>query len=672
MNLGKLLEIIKKDIKMLLRSKTSSLIVILGPLLIIFLVGIAFDNTGYHNIKIAAYSPIYSDLADSYITRLSSQSYRVFKTESELVCVDAVKKGTYHACIVFSSDLVVSKDLESEIKIYIDNSKLNIAWIIKDTVFEKIDDKSKEISKSLSDVLLTTFDEIKKEVDLRKKSVVDLTTKNDVLIGQVDSVSSKIENIKMSYNDSVPISQISSGVSSALSGFNSYKSKVDDLLNDLESELEKIGGYLSDLNCSSSLTTIQSSIVSAKEIISQSSNDSDFDKAKGSVERLDSYIDSISNEISSIKTQIVALENSKKDAKSESQSMKQGLLDQLGKIVEVQKGLNNIETRISNIQIKDSDVISDPIRTSVVPVVVESTHLTYLFPTLLVLIIMFVSLLVSSTLVQMEKTSNAHFRNLISPTKTIFFNAGAFFVTLLIVMIQLLIILVITDLSFDTAILHNILFILLVSLVSSTFFVLLGILLGSIFNSEETSLLGTLVLGLALLMVSGTILPLEYMPISVRAVADFNPFVLTYQMLRDIILFRAGFEVISSEMSYMLLYVLVLGITVFFMHNVFEKRSMKLHQRIHIPFKVLGKNISDKKPRRSVFIKQSKQYTYLKELVLDAKKMLVKDNVNSEDLKKAKKFYLKIIEVYDMLPVTDRKKIFSEIEFIHKEISKHK
>jgi ABC-type multidrug transport system permease subunit len=667
--LGKLKEIIKKDIKMLLRSKTSSLIIILGPLLIIFLVGIAFDNTGYHNIKIAAYSPDYSDLADSYITRLSSQSYRVFKTESELACVDAVKKGTYHACIIFSPDLVVSKDLESEIKIYIDNSKLNIAWIIKDTVFEKIDDKSKELSKSLSDVLLTAFEEIKNEVDIRKKSVVDLTTKNDILIGQADSVSSKIENIKMTYDDSVPVSQISSGIDSAVSGFNSYKAKVDTIINDLDTEIDNIEGALADLNCSGSLSSIRDSISQAKDVISTSSNDTDFETAKASVEELESYLDSITREISNIKAQISVLDASKKDAKSESQSMKQGLLDQLGKIVEVQKGLNNIESKISNIQIKDSDVISDPIRTSVVPVVVEATHLTYLFPSLLVLIIMFVSLLVSSTLVQMEKISNAHFRNLISPTKTIFFNAGAFVVTLLVVMLQLLIILVITDLSFDTAILHNIFFILLVSLVSATLFILLGIFLGNIFNSEETSLLGTLVLGLALLMVSGTILPLEYMPISVRAVADFNPFVLTYQMLRDIILFRAGFDVISTEMSYMLLYVLIFGIAVFFMHNMFEKRSMKLHQRIHIPFKVLGKNISDKKPKRNIFTKQSKQYTYLKELVIDAKKILGKDNVSLEDVKKAKKLYLKIIEVYDMLPVADRKKIYSDVEFIHKEIS---
>jgi len=272
----------------------------------------------------------------------------------------------------------------------------------------------------------------------------------------------------------------------------------------------------------------------------------------------------------------------------------------------------------------------------------------------------------------MEKTSNAHFRNLISPTKTIFFNAGAFVVTLLIVLVQILIILIITDLSFDTAILHNLIFLLLISVVSATLFILIGIFLGSIFNSEETSLLGTLVIGLAFLMVSGTILPLEYMPATVRAIADFNPFVLTNQMLRDVILFKAGFDVISTEMSYMLLYVLVLGVVVFFMHNIFEKRSMKLHQRIHIPFKVLGKNISDKKPKRSIFVKQSKQYTYLKELVTDAKKILGKDSLSSEDLKKSKKLYLKIIEVYDMLPVADRKKIFSDIEFIHKEISNAK
>ena len=51
-----LLKIIKKNLKLLIRSKGSALIIILGPLLVIFLVGIAFDNLNTFSLNIGTYS----------------------------------------------------------------------------------------------------------------------------------------------------------------------------------------------------------------------------------------------------------------------------------------------------------------------------------------------------------------------------------------------------------------------------------------------------------------------------------------------------------------------------------------------------------------------------------------------------------------------------------------
>ena len=60
-------EIIKKDFKLLVRSKSSALVVLLGPLLIIFLVGLAFNTSSMYNLKVSVYSESYSDLTNSVI-----------------------------------------------------------------------------------------------------------------------------------------------------------------------------------------------------------------------------------------------------------------------------------------------------------------------------------------------------------------------------------------------------------------------------------------------------------------------------------------------------------------------------------------------------------------------------------------------------------------------------
>ncbi len=671
LNFRSLLEVVKKELKVLIRSKSSSLIVILGPLLIIFMVGLAFDTSGYHNIKLAVYSEEYSDLAESYISKLSSNAYRVFKVSSEEECISLVKAGTHHACIVFSPNLRIGNQTKSQINIHIDNSKLNIAWLIKDTIFQRISNRSQEISQSLSQILLDTFDEINDELSIRKKSVISLTTKNDELITDANDIISAGQGIKVDIDESkFKTSEFSSSISSASSIFSQYKNEMEDSVSSVVSSINAIQSEAEDLNINDTLKqSLYNAISSAKTQASNISHQDTYESAQSKLSALSSYVDAIKTELTSLKTEISDMTESKNELLSQAQGMKQKLVDQLGKIMEIQQGINTIEQKIANLEVKDSDVISEPIETKVSPVVVKESHLSFLFPNLLVLIVMFVSLLISSTLVQMERSSKAHFRNLITPSNNLFFTFGSFLVTLLVVLIQIIIVLGITDLVFQTAIFSNFHYIMLISLVSSSLFILLGIIIAGIFNSEETSLMATLAVGLVLLLVSGTILPLETMPSNVKAVTELSPFVLSYDMYRDMILFKSTFSTISSEMGYMVLYVLVLASLIFIMQNLFDKLSLKLHLRAHVPFKVAGKEISGKKTMKSVFVKETKQMEYLRELIHDCKKILSKKNLGQPDVDKVKKIYVKLLNIYDSLPISERKRVFPEIDKIYKKIS---
>jgi hypothetical protein len=56
-----MLWVIWKNLKILFRSKTSALIVIFGPLLVVYLVGIAFDNSNSYRVNIGVFSEGYND-----------------------------------------------------------------------------------------------------------------------------------------------------------------------------------------------------------------------------------------------------------------------------------------------------------------------------------------------------------------------------------------------------------------------------------------------------------------------------------------------------------------------------------------------------------------------------------------------------------------------------------
>jgi len=82
--------------------------------------------------------------------------------------------------------------------------------------------------------------------------------------------------------------------------------------------------------------------------------------------------------------------------------------------------------------------------------------------------------------------------------------------------------------------------------------------LGYIFNNQETSTLGAMFVSSILLFFSNTILPLESLPSTFKDIAMFNPFVVSESMLREIILFNAGFMSIINYVYILSGFILVL------------------------------------------------------------------------------------------------------------------
>ena len=205
--------------------------------------------------------------------------------------------------------------------------------------------------------------------------------------------------------------------------------------------------------------------------------------------------------------------------------------------------LNNsmadVESKITSIEIRDASTIVNPITTKIQPVTIEGSYFNFLLPTLVVLIVMITSILLSSTIVMNEKKSPSFFRNNIAPVGQFLFNSGTYVTSFLIILFQLIIFVAVALVIIKTSMLSAIPTALMSLFFIISIFVLLGMCIGYLFRSEETTTLAAISISALFLFFSNTVLPIESMPFYIRIIAQYNPFVLGEGLLKQSIVFHA-------------------------------------------------------------------------------------------------------------------------------------
>ena len=469
--MNRLFTLIKKNFRLIVRSKASALMIILGPLLLIMLVGAAFNTANIYGIRVGVYTEEYSPLSEAIIHELNQGDYATQKVESEQACIEGVKNGIFHVCSVFPNNLKV--DLGGNIQFYVDNTKTNIVYLISETISANIGKKSQDLSFQLTKGVVDTLEDIKDTIEDREDLLDEIKSLNEedkVLLG---IVSNDLAGMTLNYEKTdIPLgtlqSQISDSNSSAGSAFNAVESKIETILEDTSKASSKRD---------SSLEKIQT--------LSQNTESSKF-----SIAQMQKTFDSIKRDVSGVK----------------------------------ETGVNKIV---------------NPITSDIKPITTQKTHINFIFPTLMIMIIMFVSMLLTSTLEIREKTSRVYFKNFITPTSTTMFTLSNYLTNLIIIGIQSTILLGAASYFFFDNIATSIPLLLPALFIIISFFLFLGILLGNIFKTEETNTITNISLGFIMIFFSSAILPIETLPTVIRSIASFNPFFISETLLNKIILFQA-------------------------------------------------------------------------------------------------------------------------------------
>jgi ABC-type multidrug transport system permease subunit len=538
----RLKEVIKKNILLLLRSNISTLVLILGPLLIIMLVGLSFSTSSY-NLKMGVYSERYSDMSTSFVEKLRTEGYGMVKFNDEKSCIESVKFGNTHACIIFPPDMVISNDLSSVVKFHVDQSKINLVYLVMSSLESSMGEKSTEISMELTNKIVVSLKNTKDALQKTLPSIVEIKDKNDKNKEGMQNSVNALEDLDL---ELVQVNGLDSS-------FNKIKEDADNLLLDSADLIGESLNYVDRLdtlvtgNGTAYLSSLETRLKNLNKTISDNHNLTIEDLNDAAAE-LNSTLNDLSSKLQEAKNVDSQVIQALKVMTENSNAIKIKALD-------IEDSLKAVVADIDSIQITNIENIVNPIKTEIIPIVNTQSNLSFLFPSLVVILIMFLGLFLPSTLIIMEKNSKAFFRVFTTPTKNRLFIAATYLTGIILITFQVAIILVISHFYFKLGLGSPIIY--LVLFVIMSFFVLSGMLIGNLFNTEEMAMLASVSIGILFLLISGIIFPLESMPAYIAEKAKFNPLVISSQMFKESLYFQATLTSLKEPLAYLLLFSLL-------------------------------------------------------------------------------------------------------------------
>ncbi|MBN2459271.1 ABC transporter permease [Candidatus Woesearchaeota archaeon] len=525
----KSISIIKKNFKLLVRSKSSAFIILLGPLLIILLVGLVFSGKSSYELSIGYFAPEKNNLTDSFIQALQKSNYYLHEYPAEQECIQKIEQGIIHTCIIFPIDFQVSNQQGQELKFLVDYSRISLVYEVIGSVSELLEIKSEELSYSMTQLLLDKLNLTLKEIRNDKSLVDGLSQKASLVLLELQKAKDDAASLDLELRN-ISTQDMNASLIEMNSTFGNISIKGIELVNMSQELIDELSDYL-DANETSEL---QQEFDELEEELSELY----YNQTPDSIDRLYTRIDAISSSLSELESSMVINEGLKKGALQRIDSSRSNLTSMQKTLADLKSSLSRSQLELEAITITNAQAIVSPVNVKIEPVAAESSRALFAFPSLLLLVIMFVALLLSSTLVLFEKSSKASFRVSITPTKPSLFIFTTFMTSLLILLLQTIILLGLASHFLHIPLFKNPLTSFLIILSSSMFFITLGMLIGYVLSTQEGAVMSSIVMGSILLFLSNLVFPLESIAPALVGIIKYNPYVMSSELLRKSLLFN--------------------------------------------------------------------------------------------------------------------------------------
>lgn len=567
--------LVKNNLRTLFRSRTTAIAVIAIPLLLLFLAGLAFDTTSIYRVRIGVYSDTYHELSNSVITTLEDSQFQVERLESDSACIDSVRLGDTHACIIFPAAFQLGPP-NNELKFYIDPSRANLVGTVIETIEPKIAEQSTDISKELSTAIVDALRKIQSEIAARRNVITTITTNLNnggqelgQVVGALGAPQTSFDLNTLGYQDvhtqSLAIEEQALALSDATINI-SISTK-----NLLVSARDEVNGSSLDSTTKAAIIEDINSALSISDSLIEAANES---KNATESANLTGHLNNLLTQLTVTKTGVDQLNEFRDASVVTLGSVRQKLDIVLIDVAQIQKSYNDMNVILREITVTDPATVADPIRLAVTPVTADNTFLNYVFPLLMVLVLLFTGLLVSPILILTERKSPAAYRTFLLPVRDVKMLMSVFLTCLLVLAVQIIVMLVVA--SFFFTIWLSLPVLLAALLVLSTLFVLLGMLIGYALPREFPAIITSVLLATVLLVVSDFIVPLDVLPRYLSLFAGFNPVVIGGDIVRLALLFT-GVGLVGNLVDILILltYAVVVAIVVLYVYRHSKRHTLK-------------------------------------------------------------------------------------------------
>lgn len=569
--MSKISAILGRNFRLIFRSKASAAIILLGPIFIMLAIGLAFNTGGDQRINIGYVTPDDSSLVGDFISLLQNDQFSLQEYEEQEVCRQDIGLGKRHICIVFPSDFRIANDKVNKVDFLIDNSKVNFFSSVVDSIETQFNKKAQEISAGYTEDLLQKLNSTSTELSDKTQMVAKLKEANSRIANMIKRVEDNIEDIDTEF-DASSFNMQDFSYDQIVHQVRLNAEEAFDIANDLRDEFDEFyEDACETMNCSEGddafklINSTEEDLQGIRQDL-YSGNDTAKAEFEESMEDLDKNLENL-------------------DSRMEyAGSRKQTALDLIGQVreqnVEMLSLLEGIEDTfsilISNIEsteLTDLESIVSPIEQNVRPVVAEDSQLNFYFPYLLVLIISFIGILLGSSLIIMDKTSMAYFRNFVTPTEDSTFLLGIYMTTFIILAVQITLILTIFSYYFHKDILTNLPSLLTVIFFAVSIFTCLGMILGTLVKSEETGMLASIFTISTMIFISDLIFPIERMPAHIATIAEsYNPFFICSDVLRMVMVHKIPILQMQDKLA-----LLVFAASILVLITLFSYKFNKKH-----------------------------------------------------------------------------------------------
>lgn len=523
------LAILKRNISSLINSKLSFIIIFIGPIFLMLIVGVALQNNELRNIRVGIYTQNPEDLkTDEFMSGFVNKIGDTAQEYSLETCKNRVINSEYHACVeikkseeytpIDNPSIISQGSIDTpsyQVISYVDFSKTKTVWGIINRIQKVVDLQSQEMMGGKVKEATIKMDYFIDKIQTEKNRIGEVKSQIGLIKNYLGDMESDVGNIK---------SQTTTAIGE-INGINNKINSVMALVASIPEATNQLNGIRTDLN----------NVLQKLNYIEQ---------LTGTTGRLLTNLRSIKSRIEEINTDLSTTESA----------------------------LENIINEWNNLKNTDLSSISKPVTHETQSILGGSTlkssslkEIDYLFPSLLMFFIIFISLVFPTTLIIKERASKAHIRNITSKTNGTKFVVINFISGFMVIFLQIILIMLISKFFLNINILDNITSTIILSIISIITLGLIGVMIGYAFNNYEGAVMASISLSIILLIFLPVITPTETLPAQFSQIFQSAPSVILSDKIRMSVLAGTGYSFsISEAISIIITIILTIILTIMF------------------------------------------------------------------------------------------------------------